>query len=106
MTHPSERFIRRWQQERKLGRLRYIVMKGILFYGFMTAMIFMLLNAVWDNVKHDRPLFAADGLAILDLTYMTLIFVFVVVAAGYAWGAFVWRINEKVWLKFEQDQGD
>ncbi len=89
---------------RRLGRRRYILFRGIVFYGGMTAMFFILLNAAWANVNNDRPVLAADGLAIFDLAYMVLIFTFVVVAAGYAWGAFTWRHNEKTWLKFVQDK--
>ncbi len=105
MTQSTEQFIQSWGRLRKLGRRRYILFRGIMFYGGMTALIFILLNAVWTNVENGRSVLDADGLEIFDLAYLVLIFTFVIVAAGYAWGAFTWRHNEKTWLQFVQEKG-
>lgn len=102
MTQSTEQFIQSWGRLRKLGRRRYILFRGIMFYGGMTALIFILLNAAWANVANDRPVLDADGLGMFDLAYLILIFTFVIVAAGYFYGAFTWRQNEKTWLQFVQ----
>ncbi len=102
MDKPSDQFIRTWGQVRNQGRLRYIVLRGMLIYGGLAAVIFVLLNAAWSNIQNDRSILDAAGLEIADATYLLLTFVTMVVAAGYAFGAFTWRHNEKTYLNVVQ----
>ncbi len=106
MNQPSDQFIRNWGQVRNQGRLRYIMLRGMLIYGGLAAVIFVLLNAAWANIQNDRSILDAAGLEIADATYLLLTFVIMVVAAGYAWGAFTWRHNEKTYLKFVRGRGE
>ena len=106
MHQPTDQFIRTWGQVRNHGRLRYILLRGMLFYGGLAAVIFVLLNAAWSNVQNDRPILDAAGLEIADATYIVLTFICMVVAAGYAFGAFTWRHNEKTYLKFVQGRDE
>jgi len=73
--------MRDWSETRKLGKRRFVLLFGVLFWGGLMALIFPLLQ----YFLFEKP--------ITGTRYIISVIVFPI--SGYFISNFIWRNNEK-----------
>ena len=95
----TEKFKERWAEVRSHGRLRFIVVRGILMYGVTTGVLFYIVFNTIVNMKSGRQAFDLHWLTEPNYITISILIPFVVVSNGAIWGAFMWRYFENRYKK-------
>ncbi len=75
----------RWEKTRTIGKLRFILVYGVVIWGLITAALYSVITYFW---QHPEPWYSV---------FITSFIVFPVM--GIVWGLLVWHFSEKKYLK-------
>lgn len=79
----------KWAKTRSKGKLRFILVYGVLFLGVSSAILSSIIKAIYYNnfslQTFTSPEFLVNLVCLL--------------VGGYFWGHIVWNFNEKEYLK-------
>lgn len=93
----TQKQYQKWKQIRAKGRVRYILVDGILEDGSLFALLSMLLNHLW---KHGLTWSIAHN---FSLTNFIPEFVFKAVFFGGFLALWRWSANEKKYKEYERN---
>jgi hypothetical protein len=90
----------RWEQTRARGRIRYVLLYGVLGFGFFMTVTTRVLDLLIDN-RNGEPL-VPGGSQLLPFIGGRILFM---LANGIVWGLVMWYISERAYLKARQKYG-
>lgn len=80
-----------WEEQRLIGRWRWIVKYGIMAFGTM----FFLIKCLWSVIFNNSSVFTSSMLVYNIIpSFLT----------GFVWGIFIWNANEKRYKRFLEEQ--
>lgn len=99
----SERDITGWRLLRSHGKRRYVLLQGIALYGVLTFILYIFGMNIAYNIIEGRSLLSTVWLSELGVTSYLIFFVFLTIVGGAIAGHFMWRYNERKYLKATGD---
>lgn len=81
--------VEKWEEARKMGKFRYVLMKGTLAWSLMTSCIFILLTLISNK-------FSVNNEMLWYFLKMAIVFV----GMGTLFGVFSWQLSEKKYQKY------
>jgi len=87
----TARQLEKWSKTRKLGQMKYIAIYGVLLWGMLTGLIWVLIMQFIDP----------SGAA---MRYVIAAFVFPL--CGIAFGKITWEISEKKYQAYRDQDAD
>ena len=85
----------KWEDSRKMGKIKYILIKGTLSWSIMTTGIFVVLTLITTKFFIDKAV----------LLYFLKMFV-VFLSMGTLFGIVSWHLSEKKYQKYMSDTKD
>jgi len=80
---------RKWAETRKMGRMRFIWIRGVLYWGVSTSILWTMLSFYLDSEFE----IGIDGN--IDFFSEFVVFLLVFSIIGYFWGSYIWRVSER-----------
>ncbi len=88
----NEKQAARWEESRKMGRMRFIITRGVVGWGIPVAV-------AWSTAMYWRQPF--------DKVWVgTLLALIVFPIGGYFFGAVLWRTSEKQYAEYQAKRCD
>lgn len=84
--------ILKWEPSHKMGKVKYILIKGTLAWSFMTTSVFILLTLISNKFYVNQDI----------LLYFLKMFI-AFVGMGTVFGLVSWHFSEKKYLKYVSD---
>lgn len=92
MKKMTEKQLDRWEKTRRMGRPRFVLLVGVLYWGVLTGLLWSVAMAAiqgWDRLPTLLPI-ALVGFPV----------------GGFFFGAYVWKASEKQYLEARGEAPD
>jgi hypothetical protein len=99
LTNMTKKRIDKWDKTRRKGKYRFILLNGVAGWGLL---MFIIMTAFFHIQKVGFRLNEIQGISCQIVLINALIWPI----GGFVWGACVWSINERLYLKYVNNSGD
>lgn len=79
----------KWAETRKMGRKKFVWIRGVLYWGVSTSVLWTMLSFYLDS--------EFDIVINSNINHLGrfIIFLLVFSVIGYFWGSYIWRVSER-----------
>ena len=95
MPNSQGKFAQYWCAIRQQGRSSYVIKHGVLLYGTITFLLYVVIMAARININIGVSVLSGQGLASISAIEFVFLFFCVGLLGGVAWGVITWAIFER-----------